>query len=158
MKYLKTLKAKRIKKRRKREYTTSTSREFCRRLEPLNKNNPEMITIQDKKEKDHQKLWKKRRAIVQRSRKDKGIEVSVRTFGQMAKWSDEEITQKMKLDNHNPSSSLLLVIISILKNSKAMESRSEQCRQCKHVLSYSSCQTWKKQDKLRHDQRCLAIS
>jgi hypothetical protein len=27
-----------------------------------------MITIQDKEEKDHQTFWKKRRAIVQRSR------------------------------------------------------------------------------------------
>ena len=45
-----------------------TSREFCRRLESLDKDNSEMITIQDKEEKDHQTLWKKRKAIVQRSR------------------------------------------------------------------------------------------
>jgi hypothetical protein len=51
-----------------RIYDFITSREFCRRLESLDKDNSEMITIQDKEEKDHQTLWKKRKALVQRSR------------------------------------------------------------------------------------------
>lgn len=36
-------------------------------------------------------------------RKDKGIEVYVKTFSQMAKWLDEEIAQEIMLDKHNPS-------------------------------------------------------
>ena len=36
-------------------------------------------------------------------RKDKGIEVYVKTFSQMAKWLDEEIAQEITLDKHNPS-------------------------------------------------------
>lgn len=51
-----------------RIYDFITSREFCRKLESLDKENLEMITLQDKEEKDHQTLWKKRKAIVQRSR------------------------------------------------------------------------------------------
>jgi hypothetical protein len=51
-----------------RIYEFITSREFCRRLESLSNDNMEMRTIQDKEEKDHQTLWKKRKEIVQRSR------------------------------------------------------------------------------------------
>jgi hypothetical protein len=51
-----------------RIYEFITSREFCRRLESLNNDNMEMRTIQDKEEKDHQTLWKKRKEIVQRSK------------------------------------------------------------------------------------------
>lgn len=51
-----------------RIYDFITSREFCRRLESLDKDNSEMTTIQNKEEKDHQTLWKKRKALVQRSR------------------------------------------------------------------------------------------
>jgi hypothetical protein len=51
-----------------RIYNYITSREFCRRLESLDKCNLEMLTIQDKEEKDHQTMWKKRKAVVQQSR------------------------------------------------------------------------------------------
>lgn len=57
-----------------RIYDFITSREFCRRLESLDKDNSETIAIQDKEEKDHQTLWKKRKAIVQRSR---GIYIAI---------------------------------------------------------------------------------
>jgi hypothetical protein len=36
-----------------------TSREFYRKLESLDKDNSEIISMQDKEEKDHQTMWKK---------------------------------------------------------------------------------------------------
>jgi len=51
-----------------RIYDYITSREFYRKLESLDKDNSEIIAMQDKEEKDHQTMWKRKRAIFQRSR------------------------------------------------------------------------------------------
>jgi hypothetical protein len=51
-----------------RVYDYITSRDFCRKLESADADNSEMMAMQNKEEKDHQTMWKKRKAIVQRSR------------------------------------------------------------------------------------------
>jgi hypothetical protein len=51
-----------------RIYEYITSREFCRKLESVEKDNSEMVVLQDKEEKDHQTMWKRRKAIIQRSK------------------------------------------------------------------------------------------
>ena len=51
-----------------RIYHYITSREFGRKIETLEKDNSEMTILQNKEEKDHQILWKKRKAIMQGSR------------------------------------------------------------------------------------------
>jgi hypothetical protein len=44
-----------------RIYDYITNREFSRKLESLEKDNSEIITMQNKEEKDHQTMWKKKR-------------------------------------------------------------------------------------------------
>ena len=51
-----------------RIYDYITSREFSRKIESLDKGNSEIMALQDKEEKDHQTMWKKKRAIIQRWR------------------------------------------------------------------------------------------
>jgi hypothetical protein len=51
-----------------RIYSYITSREFCRNIESLDKINSNMISMQQEEEKDHQSLWKRRRALLQQSR------------------------------------------------------------------------------------------
>jgi hypothetical protein len=51
-----------------RIYDYITNREFSRKLESLDKDNSEIIAMQDKEEKDHQTMWKKKKAIFQRWR------------------------------------------------------------------------------------------
>jgi hypothetical protein len=55
-------------KKQARVYDYITSRDFCRKLESADADNSEMMAMQNKEEKDHQTMWKKRKAIVQRSR------------------------------------------------------------------------------------------
>jgi hypothetical protein len=51
-----------------RIYDYITSREFGRKLESLEKEDSEMMKLQNKEVKDHQILWKKRNAIMKRLR------------------------------------------------------------------------------------------
>jgi hypothetical protein len=51
-----------------RIYDYITSREFGRKIESLERDNSEMTKLQNEEEKDHQTMWKKRKAIAQRSR------------------------------------------------------------------------------------------
>ena len=51
-----------------RIYSYITSREFCRKIESLDKINSDMISIQQEEEKDHQTIWKRRKALLQQSR------------------------------------------------------------------------------------------
>jgi hypothetical protein len=51
-----------------RIYDYITNREFNRKLESFDKDNSEIITMQDREEKDHQTMWKKKRAIFERWR------------------------------------------------------------------------------------------
>jgi hypothetical protein len=83
-------------------YDFITSREFCRRLESLDKDNSEMITIQDKEEKDHQTLWKKRKAIVQRSRNTHiaiSSEIDAIIHGHMPVGSKTNFAEDLQNDN-----------------------------------------------------------
>jgi hypothetical protein len=46
-----------------RIYDYVTSREFGRKIESLERDNSEMMKLQNKEEKDHQTMWKKRKAM-----------------------------------------------------------------------------------------------
>jgi hypothetical protein len=51
-----------------RIYDYVTSREFGRKIESLERDNSEMMKLQNKEEKDHQTMWKKRKAMAQNLR------------------------------------------------------------------------------------------
>ena len=57
-----------LESKQARIYDYILSREFSRKLESIDTYNSDMIRMQDKEEKDHLTLWKKRKAIIQRSR------------------------------------------------------------------------------------------
>lgn len=90
------------KTKQARIYDYITSREFCRKLESLNKENSEEIAIQDKEEKDHQTMWKKRKAIVQRSRATYiaiSSEIDAIIHGQLPVASKTNSPEDLKDDN-----------------------------------------------------------
>ncbi len=59
---------KNIETKQARIYDYILSREFSRKLESIDADNSEMIALQEDEEKNHQTLWKKRKAIIQRAK------------------------------------------------------------------------------------------